>query len=288
MLNEESLRLCAQLDRETGAEAGVSVKEMAKFGRSLNAAKAKRAAPAKKRRLGGLFDWLGGAVSKVAKTATKVAGTIGVPLPLDKDIALLEGRKRELSSLSKQMEQIQANAVKRLLSRKTARTDLMAQNLQKTSNQAKFELQAAIKALDQAQAAAQQAKRDIAGGKFPAEATGVYLIRKKQSEVQYASAKKRGEAARASWVNAESDLAKEGVPSVRDYAQAVGSTASAFASKTGSALSQVGDTAEEVVKQVGSGAKAVTPVLKYWPWALGAAAALYAVSIIPKPQPSSK
>lgn len=277
-LNPDTVSLNAHLAAEAGAEQSVSAREMVSFGRKLNRAKAARSAPGKVKRKFDLLGWLGGAIKK----GSSLAQAAGVALPFDRDITRLDQMKRELSSLKFQMTDAISKGVPRLYNLKNARADLMAQNLRTAASQARAQLEAAIKALDAAQAAAQEGRRMVASGKLPAQASGVFLVKKSQADGQYAAAKRRAEAARSLWQTSEQTMAREGVPSVRDFARAGSSTLTEFGSRTGSALKQVGEFTSEAASGVAQGAKAAAPALKYWPIAALALGGAWVYSILPK------
>jgi len=278
-LNPDTLALAAHLDAQAGADASVSAREMASFGKKLSAAKAKRSAPAKTKRKLDILGWLGGVVKK----GSTIAQAAGVALPFDRDILRLDGMKRELSSLRFQMDEILSRAIPRLYAKKNARADLMAQNLRTAASRAKAQLVAATKALDAAQAAAQEGRRVVAAGKLPAQASGVFLVKKSQADAQYSAAKKRAMSARALWQTSEEALAREGVPTARDFARAGSSSVTEFAARTGSALREVGEVTSQAAEGVVKGARAAAPVVKYWPIAAVVLGSVYVLTILPKP-----
>jgi len=275
MLNSESLRFAAQLERESGAEQSVSVKEAAKFGAQLNAAKAKAAAPSVWARTKSLFGWLEGNAGKVVAKGVKTASALGLTVPLDKDITRLTNMKRELSSLGFQMQEIISKVVPRFLAKHSAATDMTARTLQTAASQAKAQLTAATKALDSAQASAQEAKRLIASGKLPGQVTAIFLVKKKQADDQYGAAKRRAEGVRLQWQNAESQLVKADTPKVSDYLRTAGSVVSEGGARAGAVAQWAGEQTEAAATAIKEGAPTAQALLKYWPWLAVGAGVLY-------------
>lgn len=279
MLNAESLRFAAQLERESGAEQSMSMREAAKFGSQVNAARIRAAAPSSWARTKGLFGWLEGAVGKLASKGVKTASMLGLSVPLDRDITRLTNMKRELSALSFQMQDIMSKAVPRFLSKKTAATDMTARTLQTSASQARAQLSSAVKALDSAQASAQEAKRLIVSGKLPGQVTAIFLVKKRQADDQYGQAKRRAEAVRLQWQNAESLLVSADKPRASDYVRAARQVASEAGGRAAAVAQFAGEEAEIVAKGIKEGAGTANAIVKYWPWlALGAGALYIAVS----------
>jgi len=275
MLNAESLRLAAQLEAESGAEQSTSVREAAVFGSQIEAARNKAAAPSFFARTKSLFGWLEGNVGKIAAKGVRTASALGFAVPLDKDITRLTNMKRELSGLSYQMQDIISKAVPRFLAKKTAATDLQARSLSTAASQAKAQIVAATAMLNKAQASAQSAKRSIAAGKLPGQVTGIFLIQKKQADTQYAQAKRRAEAVRLQWQNAEHLLVSADKPKAMDFVRAATSSAGEFGGRAAAVAQFAGQEAEAVGNAIKEGVPTANALLKYWPYAAMAGAALY-------------
>lgn len=293
MLNQESNEFAAQLE----SPDDYSLKDMCHLGAVARKAKSKvvaKKAVTKKGFLDNLFS-LGeraiGKAEKIAGQAAKVVGRVsqisakyGGSVPLDKEIAKLDGMKKELRAaiIEAGGQQVSINTLLRL---KNPRADLAAKQLAQAAKAVKDQAETVLKHVDRAQAAAQAARRKILSGQLPTQEMFNYKALMNTVNSTFQTARLRRLELKPIYDKAYSEVVlKPAKVGPGDYARAAGGSLIEFGRQAGSAAQQAG----EMVKETGRGIKEATPLLRYLPYIAVAAAAAYAYQFLPKASSSKE
>lgn len=206
----------------------------------------------------------------------------GISLPLDSEINSLNAKLKALKNFQFQASNIKRLHIPRIKARKTVNAEVYAANLSKALSQADAQATATVRLINAALADGRRAQEQMKFGSVlkMGKPTAAFMLKKKIADDAYMKAKTRFDQAIASWQNLERLLASEPVPMVKQYAQAVYSTAREAAGRAGRGLVTAGQAAEKAAE----GAGALAPYAKFAaPVAVGLLA-LWAYGQLPRAQ----
>lgn len=239
----------------------VGLKKTAKFGAKVQAKKP------------GFLSRVGAGFKKVASKTMGFAKKAGIPLPLQKDVAALQTKKKDLRGLMFQCDDVQSKFLPKLLKLKTGTADALHQTAQKAIKQGRAQAQSAIKLLDDAILAGDDARKRIEKGEIPATAMAVFGTKQMVANNVYNQAR----------------LRLKQVLQVRDQAvkmmadkQTVAQTVRSYAGAVGQTVSEAGSFAARTAQDVGEGVMAAAPAARYLPAIAIGLGVVYLISVAPK------
>lgn len=223
----------------------------------------------------GFLDTLFGGIGKVGAFTAKTAVKVGLPMPLDNDIRVLEARRAELRSLRFRMVDFLSKAVPRLLAK---RLDALAEKVRYSASSAKAQADSAIKALDSAIEAGHSVQGQIKAGKAPFKVGGVFALKRGQAEAQFLAARERLNNAVSAYEASQKQEMGPTPVSIKDVGGAIRETAGEFGRKVSTGLVTAGEAAEKF----GEGVKEAVPLARYLPIILMVGAGVYVISSLPR------
>jgi len=248
------------------------------------AAQAKASFPPKPaaKRAPGFFESLFTGIYEGAAGEAKAAIKEYSTFPVDKEMAVLEGMKSSLHSLSIQMDDLLKMGVSRLLAMRNAKADAFSDSISKAARQAQAQARAVANALDRALSEGEKSRRGILSGILPSKAMTAFLVASQQAKSQFTAAKLRLEAVRASYNTFWTTAVGAGAMGPMQMAKGAGRAVAATAREAAGFALTTAQRTGGAVMEAGKGIESITPYVKYWPYAAAGVAGLYVLSMLPR------